>query len=867
MTAEAEKPGSPNQQKKVKKKQKDSRRCWFGSECARGDDGGGGNSNSNNSKNCDTSPRRENEEDPAKKEKKRQSRDPGSLVEAKAPASPKQQPSPGQEAIGEQKNKKGKKKKNCRFGASCNRQPRCPFLHPGDEDCGAAAVRAAGSDGGSGGADPATPPSKRAKDAGPATVATTSTTTPATAKKHQKKKNKSCRFGAACKKQPHCPFRHPGDEVEGRGGRAAAGSQNGMVVWATDFEDRLLRDAVVSGGGDAPRQDRPSLDAFGGEMLMAADFEDQLFRQASAIASASAPTNTAVPDVVDTAMSDTVGTKERDQQLLDPSSDANNGNGRKAKKKQQQQLQQSQSVGEENCGSSDAAQPPPNNNKKNNSGANSGNLKKKAETMKDQQQQQPTSKKLSHRQQGTDAAEKLPVHGEPTDEKKDVDSSHQSTVTESGPEKELASVTSSPIEDDGDGDEKETEAERKRRRLEELRRQKERAVEKADKKKKKKDRYEQLLREQERKEEERIAFWQGEIELENQVVGLIERLLAAEFCRVYPTLDTIKITEDSTAKEKLVTASRQAFRALFSVHSRVMIAGLQKEGLDGRSGMIQFWDESKGKFNVAVGTKKGKSVYKFIAPANLDATKSKASPKGRVFIVSIDSVLPGLDLETSVEKKIISEMKSVPCVVDYLNKLMQRRFEADLAAKFAVQEQQRLEKEERRRRREEMQKEQMRAEANRARRQRERAAAKERRREARGRYQHSANCRCPLCMAERYYYFEEMFGGFFHFFEGVPGGDNFFDDDDDDFTGMNDEERARVKEEAAELLGVSPDASPAEIKRAYRQSARKYHPDSFCPSKHDEEITKEEAEERFKRISNAHTIMMEEFENDPENID
>ncbi len=52
------------------------------------------------------------------------------------------------------------------------------------------------------------------------------------------------------------------------------------------------------------------------------------------------------------------------------------------------------------------------------------------------------------------------------------------------------------------------------------------------------------------------------------------------------------------------------------------------------------------------------------------------------------------------------------------------------------------------------------------------------------------------------------------------------------------------------VLGVSRTASPEEIKKAYRQLARKYHPD-VNPGKKD-------AEERFKEISQAHDTLADE---------
>src|SRR5881409_3555321 len=49
------------------------------------------------------------------------------------------------------------------------------------------------------------------------------------------------------------------------------------------------------------------------------------------------------------------------------------------------------------------------------------------------------------------------------------------------------------------------------------------------------------------------------------------------------------------------------------------------------------------------------------------------------------------------------------------------------------------------------------------------------------------------------------------------------------------------------VLGVSRDADDAELKKAYRNLARKYHPDRNPGDK--------KAEERFKEVSQAHDVL------------
>ena len=54
------------------------------------------------------------------------------------------------------------------------------------------------------------------------------------------------------------------------------------------------------------------------------------------------------------------------------------------------------------------------------------------------------------------------------------------------------------------------------------------------------------------------------------------------------------------------------------------------------------------------------------------------------------------------------------------------------------------------------------------------------------------------------------------------------------------------------VLGVSPDASEDEIKKAYRKLSRKYHPDANMNNPN-----KEEAEENFKKVQQAYEAIID----------
>lgn len=61
-----------------------------------------------------------------------------------------------------------------------------------------------------------------------------------------------------------------------------------------------------------------------------------------------------------------------------------------------------------------------------------------------------------------------------------------------------------------------------------------------------------------------------------------------------------------------------------------------------------------------------------------------------------------------------------------------------------------------------------------------------------------------------------------------------------------------AKKDYYEILGISKDASEAEIKKAYRKAAMKYHPDKFTNASEDE---KKNAEAKFKELNDAYQVL------------
>ncbi|MGX8680660.1 MAG: DnaJ domain-containing protein [bacterium] len=59
-----------------------------------------------------------------------------------------------------------------------------------------------------------------------------------------------------------------------------------------------------------------------------------------------------------------------------------------------------------------------------------------------------------------------------------------------------------------------------------------------------------------------------------------------------------------------------------------------------------------------------------------------------------------------------------------------------------------------------------------------------------------------------------------------------------------------------QILGITPDATDDEVKKAYRQLAKKYHPDANVNSPYQEAYT-----EKFKQVQNAYKMIMDARKN------
>mmetsp|Transcript_7800 Transcript_7800/g.9093 ORF Transcript_7800/g.9093 Transcript_7800/m.9093 type:complete len:834 (+) Transcript_7800:3-2504(+) len=380
---------------------------------------------------------------------------------------------------------------------------------------------------------------------------------------------------------------------------------------------------------------------------------------------------------------------------------------------------------------------------------------------------------------------------------------------------------------------------------------------------------------------------------------------------------TCELKSDADAMTKLQKEGNWAYKNMFGdrVNRPVKIVNMEPDGmnigddkirLNDRKGVTQEWNES-GEIKLVLHSKtttktkkrgnnsssnannlSGDAEIVFIRPeyleplnTNSSASSSKKKKLKKNFgggnasthTIMVDELFKGLPLIVSISAKLLKGMDMAATESEdgkklnyYLEELMEKYDKDEEAKQLRLREQ--CEREAQR------EKERKDRDLKYSLKERERADRKQAEREEQRHRSHPYQERggprvfVHLGGGMGMYVDPRMFGG------GGSGhsffGRGFFDEDDNDdydddyYSYEDDEEEDGVEkfEQSCAILEVLPSASEKEIKSAYRQKARLYHPDKYSGPESANGMSKEESEEQFKIISNAYEYLTRVTDNE-----
>lgn len=190
----------------------------------------------------------------------------------------------------------------------------------------------------------------------------------------------------------------------------------------------------------------------------------------------------------------------------------------------------------------------------------------------------------------------------------------------------------------------------------------------------------------------RASYWSNEIDKERVAVSKLQQLCLAEFCREHKELRgrETELRRNYNVLQMLIPLCGETYRKVAGPEWQVSVKGIgkKKQGLNDRTGFIEYWDDSKGKYMVSLDPKQGSARSRVLLPpgklegvANIDRepkNKKKANGSCSIFVEDLFEGKPLLlDLKWSEIVVLLDPTMTQTSIMNFIANIAKRNEEIE----------------------------------------------------------------------------------------------------------------------------------------------------------------------------------------------